>query len=66
MAGFIADMDRALDLTSLELHFRRAGTYLAALNDVQAISAENFQGCALVLDSLYHEHFRRLGSLDLL
>ncbi len=66
MASFIADMDRALDLTTLELHFHRAGSYLAALNDVQVISAENLQGCTLVLDRLYREHFCRLGSLDLL
>lgn len=66
MAAFIADMDRAQDLPSLELHFHRAGAYLAALNDVQAISGASLQGCTLVLDSLYREHSRRLGSLDLL
>lgn len=60
ISGFIADMDRALDLTTLEPHFRCAGAHLAALSDVQTISGAILQGCNLVLDRLYHEHSRRL------
>lgn len=66
MAGFVAYRDQALDLRRLELHFRQALAYLTALNDVQAIAAENLRALALLLDRLYCEHFRHLGSLDLL
>lgn len=52
MAGFVAYRDQALDLKRLELHFRQALAYLSALNDVQAIVAENLHAFAPVLDRL--------------
>ncbi len=66
MAGFVAYRDQPLDLKRPELHFRQALAYLSALNDVQAIAAENLQAFTLVLVRLYRGHSRRLGSLDLL
>ncbi len=66
IAAYINDIERAKSLPELDTHFLRAGAYLKALSDVEAIGADDLAGVTLVVDRLYQEQFRRLGKLGFL
>lgn len=42
--SYLTDMERATDLTSLDLYHGRAGAYLAALRDLDAVPSEYLYG----------------------
>lgn len=66
VTSLLNDIQRANDLVSLDLHHGRAGAYLAALYDLEALPREELDGVSLVLDRLYHAQVSRLGVLGTL
>lgn len=66
LTTYVTDIERAFDLTMLELHYSRAGAYLSALKDVDAFPAAEIAGLLLFFDRLYQAQFQHLGRSNML
>lgn len=61
LARYIADLEDAQDLQALEIHFHRAGAYIAAIRDLEVSSTGQTDGLLLVIDMIYRQGLARLA-----
>ena len=66
LARYIADLENARDVCELELHFHRAGAYIAAVRDVEGICVEQTNGLLVVIDLIYQHGLSRLEGTPIL
>jgi len=61
LARYIKDMEDAPDAQRLELHFCRAGAYIAAARDMEALPSEQINALLAVFDHLYRRGLMQLA-----
>lgn len=61
VARLIEDIENANDLRALDLHFHRAGAYIAAVQDFKGIVDEEIYGLLFLIDQLHQHGVRRLS-----
>lgn len=61
LARYIKEMEDAADVQLLELHFCRAGAYIAAARDMEALPSEQINALLAVFDHLYRHGLIRLS-----
>lgn len=62
LARYIKDMEDAPDAQRLELHFCRAGAYISAARDMEALPSEQINALLAVFDHLYRRGLARLSA----
>lgn len=60
LARYVNDMEEASDAQRLELHFCRAGAYISAARDMQALPSEQINSLLAFFDHLYRRGLVRL------
>lgn len=53
-------MEEATDTQMLDLHFHRAGAYIAAGRDLECFCKEHIDGLLVLIDCLYRQGLARL------
>lgn len=64
LARYIKDMEDASDAQRLELHFCRAGAYISAARDLEALPSEQINSLLVFFDHLYRRGLIQLTAFE--